>query len=119
MACLCAVVLITSIFTNNWIAPFIPFTFIFLVIVFFVVVCGTRYVSMASVTGAFLYPVILKSLSNGAQAGLCVAMAALSAIFVIFKHKENLKRIYNRTESKVSFKKTSKKKIDSDGEDAA
>lgn len=111
VACLCAVVLVTSIFTNNWIAPFIPFTFIFLAIVFLVVVIGTQYVSMASVTGAFLYPVILNSLS-GEQAGICVAMAALSACFVIYKHKENLKRIYNRTESKISFKKTSKKKID-------
>ena len=72
---------------------------------------------MGSVTGAFLYPVILKSLSNGEQAGLCVAMAALSAVFVIFKHRENLKRIYNRTESKINFKKTSKKKIEnSEGE---
>ncbi|MBR7099301.1 MAG: glycerol-3-phosphate 1-O-acyltransferase PlsY [Clostridia bacterium] len=111
VACLCAVVLITSIFTNNWIAPLIPFTFIFLAIVFLVVVVGTQYVSMASVTGAFLYPVILHSLS-GKQAGICVAMAALSACFVIYKHKENLKRIYNRTESKISFKKTSKKKIE-------
>ena len=39
-------------------------------------------------------------------------MAALTAIFVILKHKENLKRIYNRTESKINLKKTSKKKID-------
>ena len=74
-------------------------------------VLGTQYVSMASVTGAFLYPVILRTLSNGAQARLCIAMAALTSVFVILKHKENLKRIYNRTESKVSLKKTSKKKI--------
>ena len=112
VACLTVVALITSIFTNNWIAPFIPFTFIFLALIFFVVVLGTQYVSMASVTGAFLYPVILKSLSNGRQARLCIAMAALTSVFVIVKHKENLKRIYNRTESKISLKKTSKKKID-------
>ena len=112
VACLCAVVLITSIFTNTLVAPFIPFTFIFLALIFFVVVLGTQYVSMASVTGAFLYPVILKSLSNGRQARLCIAMAALTSVFVIVKHKENLKRIYNRTESKISLKKTSKKKID-------
>ena len=119
VACLSAVVLVTSIFTNNLIAPFVPFTFIFLALVFLIVVIGTQYVSMASVTGAFLYPVLLHSLSNGAQARLCVAMAALSAIFVIFKHKENLKRIANRTESKVSFKKTSKKKLDDTNGDQA
>ena len=107
VACLAAVVLFTSIFTNNLI-PFLPLAFIFLTIIFLVVIIGTQYVSMASVTGAFLYPVILHSFSDPEQAGLCVAMAALSACFVIYKHKENLKRIYNRTESKLDFKKKSK-----------
>ena len=107
VACLAAVVLFTSIFTNNLI-PFLPLAFIFLTIIFLVVIIGTQYVSMASVTGAFLYPVILHSFSDPEQAGLCVAMAALSACFVIYKHKENLKRIYNRTESKLSFKKKAK-----------
>lgn len=114
VACLSAVILFTSIFTNNFLFPFIPFTFIFLAIAFMIVIIGTQYVSMASVTGAFLYPVILHSFSNPEQAGLCVAMAALSACFVIYKHKENLKRIYNRTESKLEFKKKSKKSTDSD-----
>ena len=116
VACLCGVVLITSIFTNNWIAHFIPFTFLFLAIIFFAVVIGTRYVSMASVMGAFLYPVLLHSLSTPEQAGNCVAMAVAIACFVIFKHKENLKRIYNRTESQISFHKTSKKKIEENEE---
>ncbi len=119
VACLAAVVLITSMFTNNFLFPFFPFTFIFLAIVFVIVVVGTQYVSMASVTGAFLYPVILHSFSNPEQAGLCVAMAALSACFVIYKHKENLKRIYNRTESKLILKKKSKKSADADKGDQA
>jgi len=111
VACLAVVALITSIFTNNWIAPFIPFTFLFLLVIFIVVVVGTRFVSMASVTAAFFYPIFLQSLSKGEHAGICVAMAALSAIFVIVKHKENLKRIMNRTESKISFRKISKKRV--------
>ena len=111
VACLTVVALITSIFTNNWIAPFIPFTFLFLLVVFIVVAVGTRYISLASVTAAFLYPIFLTSLS-GEQAGICVAMAALSSVFVIIKHRSNLGRIMNRTESQVSFSKTSKKRID-------
>ncbi len=114
VACLVAVALITSIFTNNFIFPFIPFTFIFLAIIFLVVIIGTQYVSMASVTAAFLYPVILHSFSDPEQAGLCVAMAAFTACFVIYKHKENLKRIYNRTESKLNLKKKSKTPTDSE-----
>ncbi len=111
VACLTVVALVTSIFTNNWIAPFIPFTFLFLLIVFIVVAAGTRYISLASVTAAFLYPIFLMSLS-GEQAGICVAMAALSSVFVILKHRTNLSRIMNRTESQISFSKTSKKRID-------
>ena len=108
VACLAAVVLFTSVFTNNFLAlPFVPFAFIFLAMIFIIVIIGTQYVSMASVTGAFMYPVILHSFSDPEQAGLCVAMAALSACFVIYKHKENLKRIYNRTESKLNLKKKS------------
>ena len=119
VACLAAVILFTSVFTNNFWIPFVPFTFIFLAIVFAIVIIGTQYVSMASVTGAFMYPVILHSFSDPEQAGLCVAMATLSACFVIYKHKENLKRIYNRTESKLILKKKSKKSADSDKGDNA
>ena len=111
VACLTVVALITSIFTNNWISPFIPFAFLFLLVVFIVVAVGTRYISMASVTAAFLYPILLMSLS-GENAGSCVAMAALSSVLVIVKHRSNLGRIMNRTESQISFSKTSKKRID-------
>lgn len=113
VACLTVVALITSIFTNNWLVPFVPFAFFILLAAFVLVLVGTRYVSMASVTCAFLYPVLLRSLS-GENAGICVAMAVLTACFVIYKHKENLKRIYNRTESQISFSKTDKKKLVAD-----
>lgn len=108
VACLTVVALITSIFTNNWIVPFIPFTFLFLLFAFVMVVVATRYVSMGSVICALLYPVLLHSLS-GESAGICVAMAVLTACFVVYKHKENLKRIYERRESQISFKKTDKR----------
>lgn len=110
VACLTVVVLITSIYTNNFLLPGLPVTFLILVAVFAIVLLGTRYVSMASVTCAFLYPIFLSNFSN-ANAGLCVAMAVLSACLVILKHKDNLKRIYNRTESQISFTKISKKKL--------
>ncbi len=115
VACLCVVALITSIFTNEMWVPLVPFAFFFLLLTFIVVVVGTRYVSMGSVIAAFLYPVLLNSFS-GKRAGICVAMAVLSACFVVYKHKENLIRIWNRQESQISFKKTDKKKRSDDGE---
>ncbi|MBE6633486.1 MAG: glycerol-3-phosphate 1-O-acyltransferase PlsY [Ruminococcaceae bacterium] len=111
VACLTVVALITSIFTNNWIVPFVPFTFLFLLFAFVMVVVATRYVSMASVICALIYPVLLHSLS-GPNAGICVAMAVLSACFVVYKHKENLKRIYERRESQISFRKTDKRAVE-------
>ena len=117
VACLTVVVLVTSIFTNVWVRPFIPFAFFILLGVFLLVVIGTRYVSMASVSAAFLYPILLKS-TSGENAGICVAMAAFCSILVIYKHKENLKRVFNRTESQISFSKTSKKKVDASDETA-
>lgn len=118
VACLTVVVLITSIYTNNFLLPGLPVTFLILLAVFAIVLLGTRYVSMASVTCAFLYPIFLSNFSS-ASAGLCVAMAVLSACLVIFKHKDNLKRIYNRTESQISFTKTSKKKLNEQNEQDA
>lgn len=118
VACLCVVVLITSIFTNAMWIPFVPFTFLILLLFFVVIVVGTRYVSLGSVFCAFLYPVLLRSLS-GPRAGLCPAMAVLSAIFVIYKHKENMIRIWNRKESQISFKKTDKRKTTEASEEEA
>lgn len=117
VACLTVVALITSIFTNNWILPFVPFAFLFLLLIFLIVVIGTRYVSMASCCAAFLYPILLSSLSTPEHAGICVATAAFSALLVIFKHRSNLKRIMERTESQISFSKTSKKKIEEKKDD--
>ncbi len=116
VACLTVVALITSIFTNNWIVPFVPFAFLLLLLVFLIVVIGTRYVSMASCCAAFLYPIFIHSLS-GENAGICVATAAFAALLVIFKHRSNLKRIMDRTESQISFSKTSKKKIEEKKDD--
>ena len=111
VACLTMVVLITSIFTNMLWVPYVPFAFLFLLFAFVVIVVGTRYVSMGSVICALIYPVILTSFS-GENAGICGAMAVLTTCFVVWKHKENLKRIWNREESQISFRKTDKKRAD-------
>lgn len=96
VACLAMVVLLTS-----W-----P-TFLILLGIFVIIVIGTRMVSMASIMGAMLYPLILRAFAND---GLNVAMAVITALAVIFMHRENIKRIMAGKESKISFSKISKKK---------
>ncbi|MBQ5834126.1 MAG: glycerol-3-phosphate acyltransferase, partial [Clostridia bacterium] len=68
---------------------------------------GTRYISLASVMCAMLYPLILRAFAND---GLNVAMAVVAAIFVVYMHRENLKRLWEGKESKIDFSKISKKK---------
>ena len=91
-----------------------PLTFLVLLLAYAVIVLGTKYVSLASVMCAFLYPLLLSAFSkiNPANAGFPVTMAVLSTVLVIFMHRENLKRLWNGQESKVSFSKKSKKKKD-------
>ncbi len=101
VACLSIIVLLTD-----------PLTFLVLLLAYAVIVLGTKYVSLASVMCAFLYPLLLSAFAkiNPANAGFPVTMAVLSTILVIFMHRENLKRLWNGQESKVSFSKKNKKK---------
>ena len=80
---------------------------------FAVVVALTRYVSLASITGAVLAPIsafVLLPEASLAYKLLVVAMAAL----VIWAHRENIKRLVNGTESKLSFSARAGKGEDAD-----
>lgn len=91
VACLAMVALCTS-----------PIVFAILLGIWLIVALGTRFVSLASVMSAMLYPLILRAFT-GSGAGLAVAMAVLSAVFVVLRHKENLKRLYHGKEPKLQL----------------
>ena len=82
-----------------------PPTFLVLLIIFVVIVVGTKYVSLGSVMCALLYPLLL---SRFGGVGVNVIMAFMITILVVVMHRGNIKRILNRTESKISFSKTKK-----------
>ena len=86
-----------------------PFVFLVLMICFLVIVIGTKFVSLGSVMCMALYPLILNALGYplGAK-GFPVLIALIVAALIIFMHRGNIKRIYNGTESKISFSKKSK-----------
>ena len=85
--------------------------------VFALLVGITKYVSLGSVTGVILYPVVVNAYFNIALSGQTPGIVSLStiiiAILIVWCHRENLKRISDRTERKLSF--GSKKKKDDDG----
>ena len=104
VACLAMVALCTS-----------PLTFAILLGIWLIIALGTRYVSLASVMSALLYPLILRAFT-GSGAGLAVAMAIASAVFVVWRHKENLQRLYHGKEAKLQFSKKTEK-TDAEGGD--
>jgi glycerol-3-phosphate acyltransferase PlsY len=81
---------------------------------FLIVVFGTRYVSLGSVMGLVLYPIVLNAFSRAydppRNATACM-ISVLMACLVVFMHRENLKRLAAGKESKISFKKKSIEKL--------
>ena len=98
------VTLAISILMCNWIA------FLILVTLFVLIVLATKYISLASIMCALLYPVVLdrieKMLFGGT--GAYVILALMSSALVIFMHRENIRRLLAGKENKFSFKKSVK-----------
>jgi glycerol-3-phosphate acyltransferase PlsY len=69
--------------------------------VFIIVVAITRYVSLGSIIGAVFWPVVSLFFKLPA---LMIAVAALMSILIVVRHKDNIKRLFDGTEKKLSFK---------------
>ncbi len=69
-----------------------------LLAVFGINLATTRYVSLGSILMAVLYPALL------------VGIALVFTLIVIIAHRENIKRLINGTENKISFKSKDKSK---------
>ena len=91
-------------------------SFLWLVI-FLTVAIGTRYVSLAALATAFLYPFLIKWFSPVAEGSLLIAMGALASVLMFAKHWENMQRMWNNQESKLDLSKFKRKekKLDVDG----
>lgn len=96
-----------------------PIPFLILFAIFALIVATTKYVSLGSVVAAIFYPVVLYAYFNvvfarneastiGSVPGIATISLMLIAIIIVWRHKENLKRISERRENKLSFKKKPK-----------
>ena len=90
-----------------------PWTFLVMFFCFFAIVLMTRFVSLASIMCAFLYPLLLNAFFPG---GWVVLMGILTTCFVVFMHRENIKRLYEGKESKIDLSIFKKKIPPSEGE---
>ena len=93
-----------------------PFVFLALLVTFLIVAIGTRFVSLASVTAAFMFPLYVRAFVP--HNNLCMAAAVVAACLVIYMHRENLERIWNHKEARLEFHKKEKKKKSKNGEDS-
>ena len=91
--------------------------FIMLLICFVLIVWWSKYISLGSVTCLFMFPLLLSRMNSGRMPSIVVVIAFMMAALVIYLHRENIKRIYNGTESKVSFKSRNKDGTSEDGTD--
>lgn len=91
---------------------FMPDVCIFSFTVWLVIVFVTRYVSLGSIVGAFITPIV--AYYRGYPIEL-VLFALAACVFVIVRHYENMKRLIAGTETKIkqgsleNIKKDSKK----------
>jgi len=78
---------------------FNPLLFVIMVATFLIALYISKYVSLASmVTGivSFIVTLFIKDI------GLMIVIGALT-IFVFYRHRENIKRIINKTEPKITW----------------
>ncbi|TFH02518.1 MAG: glycerol-3-phosphate 1-O-acyltransferase PlsY [Calditrichales bacterium] len=78
-------------------------------LVFIGIVSRTRFVSLGSITAAFLLPIILivENFGLGKTVPLPhIIVAVLLGILIIVTHRENISRLVKGEENKISFKKT-------------
>ncbi len=84
----------------NWQIGLICLVFALVIMIF------TRMVSAGSIMAAILFPIL--TLFIGAEhyivEGSYFVFSVLMACIVIFNHRENVKRLLNGTENKISFK---------------
>lgn len=95
-----------------------PWTFLAMLLVFVAITLMTRFVSLASVMCAFLYPILLNAFYPTPHIiegnliptghGTVVLMGLLTTAFVVFMHRENIKRLWSGKESKISFSRKKK-----------
>lgn len=86
-----------------------PIPFLILFALFALIVWMSKYVSLGSVCVAVLYPVLLHGafavVFESPMPGLMALSTIVLACLIVWCHRENLKRISEGTERKLSFKK--------------
>ena len=86
--------------------------FLLILTVFLIATLLTRFVSFGSILAAIGYALFTFILQfffdNNPMVYVNTLLALVSTLFTVYKHKENIKRLINKTENKIGSKKDSK-----------
>jgi glycerol-3-phosphate acyltransferase PlsY len=96
-----------------------PWSFVILLPTFVVIVLLCRYVSLGSMLVSMMFPVVHRAFHvNDAHPdeGWTLLASIGIMIIVVYMHRENIKRLLNGTESKISFGSKKKKTENADGD---
>ena len=83
----------------------VPYAILILLVVFFVIFALTKYVSLASIVSAVALPITVYLTTRHIP---LTVLGIIIGLLVIIRHKENIKRLINGTESKLTFSKDKK-----------
>ena len=78
-----------------------PLPTVFCMIFFMIVVGVTRYVSVGSMLGVFLFPILMFIRRDYMGVWVCIVLS----ILVVYKHRENIRKLINGNERRLEFKK--------------
>ena len=87
----------TSLGVFLFLAPIIT---LILLVIFILVVYFTKYISLGSITAAFLLPIFTFFTHRDTY---LFTLSVVIAIFVIYRHKTNISRLLSGTENKFKF----------------
>ncbi len=83
----------------------IPIVFLICFATFVIIVVGTKYVSLSSIMGMILYPIIYTAFNGN---GFSSLVTVIMAVLVVWAHRSNIKRLKEGKESKLSLGKKKK-----------
>ena len=86
-----------------------PIVFFILLVVFILVVVTTKYVSVASILCMLMYPMVLYNFTPNPFERIKVIFALVISVLIIFMHRENIVRLRQGKENKISVGKSKKK----------
>lgn len=84
----------------------VPLVMLVVVAAFILVVYTTRYISLASIVGAALLPILtlFMPIREGIDRPSIFIISLLMGLFVIYRHRSNITRLLNGTENKFKVK---------------